>query len=116
MYRCKQPLTGQRRKDENTVSVFGAQRKIWCASSYFAFKTPSRLVSESLYWSVIKNLTLHRVKKKIFFLFCHHLEQIRSFPTMYNTWGCSWGQIGEGQNSQKAENWENQKTIITFSK
>ena len=56
--------------------------------------TQSRLMSESLYWSVIKNLTLHRVKKIIFSLY-HHKKQIRSFPTMYNTWGCSWGQIGE---------------------
>ena len=56
--------------------------------------TQSRLMSESLYWSVIKNLTLHRVKKIIFSLY-HHLGEIRSFPTMYNTWGCSWGQIGE---------------------
>ena len=57
-------------------------------------KTQSRLMSKSLYWSVIKNLTLHRVKKIIFSLY-HLKKQIRSFPTMYNTWGCSWGQIGE---------------------
>ena len=56
--------------------------------------TQSRLMSKSLYWSVIKNLTLHRVKKIIFSLY-HLKKQIRSFPTMYNTWGCSWGQIGE---------------------
>ena len=48
---------------------------------------------ESLSWSVIKNLTLHRVRK-IFFSFYHHKEQIRSFPTMYNTWGCSLGRNG----------------------
>merc|ERR1712208_23478 len=41
---------------------------------------------ESLSQSVIKILTLHRVKK-IFFSFYHHKEEIRSFPTMYNTWG-----------------------------
>ena len=63
-------------------------------SSEIDVMTQSRLMSESLYWSVIKNLTLHRVKKIIFSLY-HHKKQIRSFPTMYNTWGCSWGQIGE---------------------
>ena len=57
-------------------------------------RTQSRLMSESLYWCVHENLTLHRVKKIIFSLY-HHKKQIRSFPTMYNTWGCSWGQIGE---------------------
>ena len=41
---------------------------------------------ESLSQSVIKILTLHRVKK-IFFSFYHHKEEIHSFPTMYNTWG-----------------------------
>ena len=61
---------------------------------FFWFKTQSRLMSESLYWCVHENLTLHRVKKIIFSLY-HHLGEIRSFPTMYNTWGCSWGQIGE---------------------
>ena len=29
--------------------------------------------------------------EKICFSFYHHKEQIRSFPTMYNTWGCSLG-------------------------
>ena len=48
---------------------------------------------ESLSWSVIKNLTLHRVRK-IFFSFYHHKVEIRSFPTMYNTWGCSLGRNG----------------------
>ena len=44
-------------------------------------------------WSVHKNLTLHRVRK-IIFSFCHHKVEIRSFPTMYNTWGCSLGRNG----------------------
>ena len=60
----------------------------------FPYTTQSRLMSESLYWCVHENLTLHRVKKIIFSLY-HLKKQIRSFPTMYNTWGCSWGQIGE---------------------
>ena len=47
---------------------------------------------ESLSWSVIKNLTLHRVRK-ISFSFYHHKVETRSFPTMYNTWGRLWGQI-----------------------
>ena len=33
--------------------------------------------------------------EKIFFCFYHLVEKIRSFPTMYNTWGCLWGQIDE---------------------
>ena len=41
---------------------------------------------ESPSGSVIENLTLHRVKK-LFFSFYHHNVEIRSFPTMYNTWG-----------------------------
>ena len=41
---------------------------------------------ESLSQSVIKILTLHRVKK-IFFQKYHKKAEIRSFPTMYNTWG-----------------------------
>ena len=49
---------------------------------------------ESLFGSVIENLTLHRMKK-YFFCFYHLVEKIRSFPTMYNTWGCLWGQIDE---------------------
>ena len=49
---------------------------------------------ESLFESVPENLTLHR-SKKIFFRFYHLIEEIRSFPTMYNTWGCLWGQIDE---------------------
>ena len=49
---------------------------------------------ESLFGSVPKNLTLHR-SKKIFFRSYHLVEEIRSFPTMYNTWGCLWGQIDE---------------------
>ena len=32
--------------------------------------------------------------EKIFF-FYHLVEKIRSCPTMYNTWGCLWGQIDE---------------------
>ncbi len=49
---------------------------------------------ESLFGSVPENLTLHRMKK-YFFCFYHLVEKIRSFPTMYNTWGCLWGQIDE---------------------
>ena len=49
---------------------------------------------ESLFGSVIENLTFHRMKK-YFFCFYHLVEKIRSFPTMYNTWGCLWGQIDE---------------------
>ena len=49
---------------------------------------------ESLSWSVIKNLTLHRVRK-IIFSFYHHKVEIRSFPTMYNTWGCLLVEMGE---------------------
>ena len=49
---------------------------------------------ESLFGSVIENLTLHRMKK-YFLCFYHLVEKIRSFPTMYNTWGCLWGQIDE---------------------
>ena len=49
---------------------------------------------ESLFESVPENLTLHR-SKKIFFRFYHLIEEVRSFPTMYNTWGCLWGQIDE---------------------
>ena len=49
---------------------------------------------ESLFESVPENLTPHRVEK-IFFCFYHVVEKIRSFPTMYNTWGCLWGQIDE---------------------
>ena len=48
----------------------------------------------SLSRDVPKNLTLHRTKK-IFLRSYYLVEEIRSFPTMYNTWGCSWGQIGE---------------------
>ena len=33
--------------------------------------------------------------KKYFFCFYHLVEKIHSFPTMYNTWGCLWGQIDE---------------------
>jgi hypothetical protein len=49
---------------------------------------------ESLSWSVHKNLTLHRVRK-IIFSFYHHKVEIRSFPTMYNTWGCLLVEMGE---------------------
>ena len=49
---------------------------------------------ESLFGSVIENLTLHRMKK-YFFCFYHLVEKIRSFPTMYNTWGCSLVEMGE---------------------
>ena len=47
----------------------------------------------SLSGGVTKNLTLHWMKK-IFFSFYHHKRQIRSFPTMYNTWGCFLVQFG----------------------
>ena len=47
---------------------------------------------ESLSGSVLKNLTLHRVNK--YFSFYHHKTQILSFPTMFNTWGCSLGRNG----------------------
>ena len=50
--------------------------------------------AESLFESVPENLTLHR-SKKIFFRSYHLVEEICSFPTMYNTWGCLWGQIDE---------------------
>ena len=49
---------------------------------------------ESLFESVPENLTPHRVEK-YFFCFYHLVQKIRSFPTMYNTWGCLWGQIDE---------------------
>ena len=48
----------------------------------------------SLCKAISKILTAYRISK-IFFSFYHHKEQIRSFPTMYNTWGCLWGQIDE---------------------
>ena len=47
----------------------------------------------SLSGGVPKNLTLHWMKK-ICFSFYHHKRQIRSFPTMYNTWGCFLVQFG----------------------
>ena len=45
---------------------------------------------ESLSRSVIKNLTLHRVKQIILL----KKDEIRSFLAMYNTWGCSFGRNG----------------------
>ena len=50
---------------------------------------------ESLFRSIIENLTLHRMEEYFFSFFYHFNEKIRSFPTMYNTWGCLWGQIDE---------------------
>ena len=43
---------------------------------------------------VSKILTSNRISP-IIFPSCHLIEEIRSFPTMYNTWGCLWGQIDE---------------------
>ena len=43
---------------------------------------------------VSKILTANRIYQ-IFFSFYHLIEKIRSFPTMYNTWGCLWDQIDE---------------------
>jgi len=50
-------------------------------------KTHCQDECRSLSGGVTKNLTLHWMKK-IFFSFYHQKEEIRSFPTMYNTWGC----------------------------
>ena len=43
---------------------------------------------------VSKILTANRISPIIFSSY-HLIEEIRSFPTMYNTWGGSWGQFGE---------------------
>ena len=51
------------------------------------FMTHCQDECKSLSGGVPKNLTLHWMKK-IFCSFYHHKRQIRSFPTMYNTWGC----------------------------
>ena len=50
----------------------------------------------SLSGGVPENLTLHWMKK-IFFSFYHQKEEIRSFPTMYNTWGSSLGRYGSNK-------------------
>ena len=42
---------------------------------------------------VSKILTALRIQH-FFFSFYHQLAEICSFPTMYNTWGCSLGQNG----------------------
>ena len=51
------------------------------------YRTHCQDECRSLSGGVPKNLTLHWMKK-IFFSFYHQKEEIRSFPTMYNTWGC----------------------------
>jgi len=43
---------------------------------------------------VSKILTAKRILPIIFPSY-HLIEEIRSFPAMYNTWGGSWGQFGE---------------------
>ena len=43
---------------------------------------------------VSKILTANRISA-IIFPFYHLKEEIRSFPTMHNTWGGAWGQFGE---------------------
>ena len=57
------------------------------AINFFKDKTQCQDECRSLSGGVTKNLTLHWMTK-IFFSFYHQKEQIHSFPTMYNTWGC----------------------------
>ena len=64
-------------------------------------KNLSRLSYDAVSANVWKSVLVRPRKsdasqgEKIIFSLYHHKKQIRSFPTMYNTWGCSWGQIGE---------------------
>ena len=57
-------------------------------------KTHFKLEVMILCQGVSKILTAKRILPIIFPSY-HNIEEIRSFPAMYNTWGGSWGQFGE---------------------
>ena len=61
---------------------------------HFLIMTHFKLEVMILCQGVSKILTANRILA-IIFPFYHLKEEIRSFPTMYNTWGGSWGQFGE---------------------
>ena len=56
--------------------------------------THFKIEVRSLCKGVSKILTAYRILK-IIFSFYHHKKQIRSFPTMYDTWGCSLVKMGK---------------------
>ena len=62
--------------------------------NFFFDKTHFKLEVMILCQGVSKILTANRISA-IIFPFYHLKEEIRSFPTIYNTWGGSWGQFGE---------------------
>ena len=75
---------------------------------------------ESLFGSVPKNLTLHRIKKYFFLFTIWKRRSVAVQPCMYNTQGCLWGQIGSTkyflQKSSLKTLWENTLWQIHFGK
>ena len=66
------------------------QRELPTEESMTHFKLEVMILCQG----VSKILTANRISP-IIFPFYHLKEEIRSFPTMYNTLGGSWGQFGE---------------------